>query len=376
MRRLGYIALLLLIICGGSSCSKHYKLLKSDDAMAKYEAGLENYKLKKYDKAKSLLDGALTTLVGTAYEDTILFTLGKAFYESKDYGTAGELMNQYRNKYPRSPLTPEAEYIYAMSFYMLSADVEKDQTDTRQAIVAFGEYINRYPDSRFVTEIEQLSEELYNKLYYKKYLNAALYYKLRHYLSAVTSLKAILKNNPETPYREDILYLVCKSWFDYAKNSIYSKQLDRYLNTIDAYYDFVSAFPESKQFGRELGRMKDIAQDFVDKNGVTSQSIESSITKIADATEVIAKSKDAMYSARSKAERISLRARIKDSREIIKVEKAKAKEENKVMKENQKKKLVELKALEKSEKEAKKAEENKKKEARKERVKKLKEEHN
>ncbi len=374
--RLTKFALMLIVACTISSCSAYYKLLKSDDAMAKYGSAMELYNAEKYSKAISLFDSAMPTLIGTPYEDTILFTLGKCFYNSKDFTNAGETMNSYRNQFPRSTFTPEAEYIYAMSFYNLSGDVEKDQTNTKRAISAFGEYITRYPNSKFTPEIKKLSEELTNKLYYKEFLNGALYYKLGHYLSAITSLRAVLKADPETPYKEDILYLTTKSWFDYAKNSVYSRQLDRYLKTIDSYYTFAAAFPDSKQFGKELSRMKDIAQDFIDKNGTTSQSIESSVTKIENARKAIEDSKEALFLAHTKEERQKLQARIKESREIIRVESKKAREEEKIMNANKREKQAEIRALEKAEIAREKAEEAAKKDERKQRVEELRNEAN
>ncbi len=367
------LAILLLAATLGS-CSKYYKLLKSDDALTQYQTARAYYDNKKYEKAKTLFDSALPSLVGTQYEDTLLFTLSKCFYERGDYSTAGEMMDQFRSKYPRSSFTPEAEYIYAMSFYELSADVEKDQTATKRALTAFGEYINRYPQSRFTPEIQQLSEELTNKLYYKKYLNAALYYKLQYYQSAVTSLRAVVKENPETPYREEIEYLICKSWFEYARNSVPSRQLDRFLNTIDAYYNFIALYPESKQFGRELGRINEIAQDFVDKNGATSQAIESSIKKVEAAQKTLEECKDALFTVRGKEAKQKIRKTMKESRETIKVERKKAREEEKIIKANRKKKLDELKELEETlEQEAADAEKLKKEE-RKKRVEELREE--
>ncbi len=340
------------MLCG---CAEYNRLLKSDDAVAKYEAGMDFYKNKKYERAKAMFESAIPALIGTAYEDTTLYTLGKLLYETKDFEMAGETMDQYRNKFPRSSKTPEAEYIYAMSFYKIAPDVERDQSATRRAISAFVEYLNRHPESPFVPEIHTMIEELHNKLYHKKYMNAALYYKLGHFQSAITSLRAIIKESPETPYKEEIMYLICKSWFDYARNSVYARQLDRFLKTIDAYYNFITAFPESKKFGRELEKMKNIAQDFVDKNGVTSQMLETSATKIEDAKAKIEDYKDKLFYVKTKEEKTVLRQGIKESREIIKIERKKMRIEGKVMNENAKVERKKIKEMETEEKAAKKA---------------------
>ncbi len=332
-----------------TSCGTYHKILKSQDPVEQYNAANNYYAEKKYSKAAAIYELAMETLIGTEYEDTILFRMGKLNFETKSYYNSSEIMNQYRNKFPTSPNTPEAEYLHAMSYYYMSGDVEKDQEYTRKAIIALNEYINRYPNSTFAPEIQTLIEELYRKIYYKKYLNAALYHKIGQHLAAITSLRAILKTTPETPYRQDIMYLICKSWFDYAKNSIYSKQLDRYLKTIDAYYSFKTAFPDSKQFDRELERMKEIAEDFVEKNGVTAQAIENSATKIADAKETIAKAKDDMFDTKGKENKKALRTKIKNARETIKTERKKSRIEEKTVRENEKTKLKEVKEKEKQE---------------------------
>ncbi len=356
-----------------SGCSAYHKILQTDDTDGKYEMAMDFYADEKYEKAIVLLDNAMPMLMGSAREDSALFTLGKIFYERKEYYTSGETMNQYRNKFPRTGFTPEAEYIYAMSFYMLSPDVEKDQQNTYRAITAFNEYVNRYPNSPYTSEITMLIEELNNKLYYKKYYNAALYFKLRQYRAAVTSLSAVLKENPETPYREDILYLICKSWFEYAKNSIYSKQLDRYLNSIDAYYNFITAYPESKQFGRELLRMKDYAQAFVNENGVTSQSMETSVKKIEAAKKEIEEATDKLFLARTSEERKELRETIKNAQEIVRVESKKARAEAKIIRDNERAKEKQLREEEKQEKEAQKAKEEEERKQRQQRVQELRE---
>lgn len=367
-----FYATLVCAMLSLSGCSAYYKLLQTDDAMAKYDMGMEYYNTTKYSKAATLFDSAMPMLMGTPYEDTTLFTLGKLYFATRSYETSAETMDSYRNKFPRSNYTPEAEYIRAMSFYNMSPVAEKDQQSTRRAITAFIEYINRYPDSPFTPEIKELTEELNRKLYYKKYINAAMYYKLGYYQSAVTSLRAVLKENPESPYRKDILYLICKSWFDYAKKSVYSKQLDRYLNSIDAYYNFKTSFPDSRQFGRELERMKNYAQDFVDQNGVTSQSLETSAKKIEEAKADILKSKDELFLARSKQERRDLHDVIKKSREIVRVEGKKSRAEAKIMRQNDRVKDKEMKEFLKEEKAIEKAEQEAAKEAARQRIEELK----
>ncbi|MEF9950397.1 MAG: outer membrane protein assembly factor BamD, partial [Mucinivorans sp.] len=245
------------------------------------------------------------------------------------------MMDQYRNEFTRSPFTTEAEYLYGMSFYHLSLPAEKDQSDTKRALVAFNEFVARHPTSTYVPDLQKLIEELTNKLYYKTYLNAALYYKLGHYQSAVTALRSALKDFPEIPYKQDMMFLVCKSWHAYARNSVYAKQLDRYLKMIDSYYNFKSAYPESKQFDRELLRMLEEAQKFTAENGVMSQAIETTIEKLKKTRDRIDENKNKIFLVKDKDERIALREDIKELTKSLPAIKKQLKQEKKLAKNNE-----------------------------------------
>ena len=104
----------------------------------------------------------------------------------------------------------------------------------------------------------------------KAYLNAYTYYKIQRYKSAVVALRNALKQYPDTPYREDILYLIAVSNYRLAHNSVIEKQGERYLNVLDSYYSFINEYPESKR-RKELERYIKEAKDYLDKNNIEKQ---------------------------------------------------------------------------------------------------------
>ena len=112
--------------------------------------------------------------------------------------------------------------------------------------------------------------ELTERLKEKAYLNAYTYYKIQRYKSAVVALRNALKMYPDTPHREDILYLIAASKYRLAHNSVLEKQGDRYLDVLDSYYSFINEFPESKR-RKELERYIKEAKDYLDKNNIEKQ---------------------------------------------------------------------------------------------------------
>ncbi|MBN1200042.1 MAG: outer membrane protein assembly factor BamD, partial [Bacteroidales bacterium] len=126
-----------------------------------------------------------------------------------------------------------------------------------------------------VPECNDLIDKLRAKLEMKDYKIAKLYYRMGDYAAAIMSLKNILKDFPETIHREEILFLVIKSYAKYAQLSVKEKQYERYSNTTVAFQDFYKEFPASKFAGEaselneksreELLRLVDKNRDVVEK---------------------------------------------------------------------------------------------------------------
>lgn len=245
---------MLLTMVLFTSCGGFDKLMKSRDYPAMYEAGLKYFAKKKDHKAIQIFTQIEQILDGTSKADTIKFYLAKANYRQGKYAESAELLDAFRKQYTRSVFAEEAEYLYAMSFYESSPNPDLDQTPTERAIVAFHEYIGRYPDSPKSDAVKEIITELKMRLYDKAYQIGETYYNIGSFNSAITSFKNTLRTYPEIPHREDILYYIAKSNYLFARNSVEKKQRERYYNTIDAVYNFQTAFPESK-YSAEIKRI-------------------------------------------------------------------------------------------------------------------------
>lgn len=327
--RLRYILTALSIILALTSCSQYSKLLKTGTLQQKYDQANIYFEQGKYNKTITLYTNILPFLMGSSREDTILFRIGKAHYNSQNYEMSYQYFDEYRNKFARMPLSQEAELLYARSFANLSLSPEKDQQETKKAITSYNEYLNRYPKDTNRVEIEQEIEDLTKKLYYKTFLNAALYYKIGQYNAAITALRAALKENPETPHRQEMMFLITRSWYDYARGSIPSKQLDRYLKMIDSYYNFKGEYPESEKFDKQLDQIYRQALNFTEKNGTKSKELRDAAKFISEMQTQIYDNKDKLFEVRDKNERLKIKKEIKELRAKIKIEKTRLKADKK-----------------------------------------------
>ena len=253
----------------GKKVSVH-KVIKSDDPALIYSEGMKYYEREKWKQSGDLFDACRAYYVGDSKEDSIAFFSARSKFKGRDYVDATTQLDEFRRKFGRSVFIEDAEAMLAMCHYYLSPDPTRDQTVTAEAIVAFSEFIERYPNSKRVEAFSKLITELTERLKKKAYLNAYTYFKIQRYKSAVVALRNALKLYPETPHREEILYLIAVSNYRLAHNSIEEKQGDRYLNVLDSYYSFINEFPESKH-RKELERYVKEAKDYLDKNNIDKQ---------------------------------------------------------------------------------------------------------
>lgn len=267
-RILTYLLGSVLLAAGLNACSSINRVLKSGQPERIYAKGIELYEAEKWSKAITLLESIEHYYSGTSKADTISFYIARSYFKNRDYDTASQLFNDYRRTYGRSPFIEDAEGMYALCYFYMSPGPERDQTVTTQAIVAITEFLSRYPQSARYDDFRAIMDDLTGRLHDKAYLNAYTYYKIGKHRSAIVALKNALKQYPDSKHREELMYLIVASSYEYAHNSVREHQADRYLSMLDSYYSFIAEFPESTH-RKEVDRMAEEARNYQAREGGT-----------------------------------------------------------------------------------------------------------
>lgn len=229
-----------------TSCGEFHRILKNPDLTAQYAAAEKYYLEGDYYHAQQLFDELITYYRGTAQAEKIYYYYSYCYYGLGDYVTAAYYFTTFATTYPSSKYARECQFMSAYCTYLDSPDYSLDQTNTLSAIKELQLYVDMYPKSDSVKLCNSLIDELRFKLETKEFEVSKLYYKMEEYKAAIVSFKNTLKDYPSTTYKEDILYYIVKANYVYAINSIASKKEDRLDDTIDAYDEFIVAFPQSK----------------------------------------------------------------------------------------------------------------------------------
>jgi outer membrane protein assembly factor BamD len=174
------------------------------------------------------------------------------------------IFKNFYETYSRSPLANEAQFMYAYSLYQSSPIYNLDQTSTQEAITAFQVFINRNRDSKYVTEANQILNELQIKLETKAYYGAKLYHKIGILTSAITAFDNFAINYPDSRFNEELQFLKIETTFQMAEKSIPSKQEERFRNVVELYEEYIEDFPESS-WTTNAGKYYDDALSQIEK---------------------------------------------------------------------------------------------------------------
>lgn len=264
------VSVLFLILAG---CSGYEKILKSNDYMLKYKVALEYYEKEDFIRAATIFDQIAMVFRGTDQADTIYYLQAMSYFKQSDYILSGHYFRTFAKTYGGSPYAEEAEYMGAYCYYLTSPRPELDQTNTVQAIQAFQLYMIKYPDSERKDQVQAYFNELRDKLVEKSYLSAKLYYDLSDYKASIVALNNSLLKYPESKYREEIMFMLVKSSYMFADNSVLSKKKERFQEAIDEYYSFAAEFPDSKYL-KEARRYYDISARFLGDDFVENEENE------------------------------------------------------------------------------------------------------
>ncbi|GAC1367918.1 MAG: outer membrane protein assembly factor BamD [Hymenobacter sp.] len=244
--RLTVLFLLVSTLVLGSCASSYQRLLKSPDVNKKYEAAIKYYDKGDFFRAGTLLEDLIPLLKGRPEAEKAQFYFANTNYKQHNYVLSAFHFKSFTDTYPNSEYAEEATFLHAKSLFRDSPGYELDQTNTVSALESIQDFLNRYPDSKFKAETENMSQELQKKLENKAFESARLYYQLRYNQAAVVALTNFQLQYPASAYAEQAAFLRLNAQYAWAQESIESKQRERFLEAVSFYQQFIDAYPKSK----------------------------------------------------------------------------------------------------------------------------------
>ena len=267
------LSILMMLLTG--CASEFNRVYKTTDNDYKYEFAKECFARGKFTQAITLLQELVTIQKGTDNAQECLYMLAMAEYCDRDYESASETFKKYYKTYPKGIYAEQAAFYIGQSLYQSTPEPRLDQTSTVNAISAYQDFLDFFPESQLKEKATSRMFELTDKLVFKEYLSAKLYFNLGDYFgncleggsnyeACIVTSENALKTYPFTSMREKFAVLIMKSKYELARQSVEDKKVDRYRDAEDECYGFINEYPESeerKTAEKYIMRCKEITND-------------------------------------------------------------------------------------------------------------------
>ena len=197
-------------------------------------------------------------------QEKIYFYFAYTHYYLRNFNFAAYYFKQFYNTFPNSEFAEEALYMSAEAYFQLSPNYRLTQEDSEKAIEGYQLFVNSYPKSERVSVSNGKIDKLRLKLEEKELENAKGYFRRRNYMAAKHCFNNLLVDFPDTNNAEYIRFMILKSTYWYAQQSVLEKQVERYQQVSTDFEVFKRKHSDSPLF-KEAENLNEISKQRIKK---------------------------------------------------------------------------------------------------------------
>jgi outer membrane protein assembly factor BamD len=136
-----------------------------------------------------------------------------ANYRQGKYDEAINSAKRYVSLYPSTEDAAYAQYIVGLSYFRQIRDVTQDQKESRRAIEAMEEVVQRWPESEYVDDAREKIRFARDQLAGKEMQTGRYYLERREYIAAVKRFRYVIENYSNTRHVEEALARLTESYY-------------------------------------------------------------------------------------------------------------------------------------------------------------------
>ena len=234
---------LIIISCSSNDKDEFYRdqSLYENNTLKDYELfELANKYIGSNELELALIELDKTQIIypSSPYANKSMLLSGYIYFLKKDYEKTRAIAEMFKNYYPGSKDIVYANYLDAMTYYVLMKKSDYSQDDTNKALEKFNFILNAYPNSKYEIDILLRIRLINNNLAEKKLSNAKFYLAKDNLHGSLVYLKDIFINHSASLSIEETLFLMTKIYY-----LLEEYELAKYYASILAYN-----FPKSEWY--------------------------------------------------------------------------------------------------------------------------------
>ena len=213
-----------------------------------FEKANEYLKDEQYELALIELDKLEVLFPNSDFNKKGLLTSAYIYFLKDEYEKSRAISENYKKYYPGSNDMAYANYLEAMTYFIM---IKKTNFSQQNAIIArekFNFILNAYPNSNYEIDIITKIQLIENILANHKLVTAKFYLDKKNREASLIYLKEIFDKHKDSIHIAETLYLITESYF-----VINEKELARKYAAILAYN-----FPDSIWYGKAYKLLNDL----------------------------------------------------------------------------------------------------------------------
>jgi outer membrane protein assembly factor BamD len=218
LMRAGAAGALVVVLALGAGCgAKKGKLPATAGDPDKYlfERGTESLVKKRWLKAREYFRQLSDNYPQSPYRPDAKIGLGDTYLGEASVEALILGANEFREFltfFPTHQRADYAQYKLALAYYEQMLAPLRDQTQTKQAVKEFENFVERYPNSTLIKEGRAKLRACHDRLSDADYQIGVFYYRSRWYPGAVVRLRIVLNNDPGYSNRDAVYYYLAECY--------------------------------------------------------------------------------------------------------------------------------------------------------------------
>jgi outer membrane protein assembly factor BamD len=186
---------------------------QTDPADQLYNQGLANLNAGRLKEASRKFDAVDRQHPYSEYARKSMVMAAFSNYRQGNYAEAITSGERYVQMYPSSEDAAYAQYIVGLSYFRQIRDVTQDQKESRRAIEAMEEVIQRWPESEYVEDARTKVRFARDQLAGKDMQIGRYYLERREYIAAAKRFRYVVENYSNTRHVEEALARLTETYY-------------------------------------------------------------------------------------------------------------------------------------------------------------------
>ncbi|MGD9914844.1 MAG: outer membrane protein assembly factor BamD [Rhizobiaceae bacterium] len=204
---------LLVSACGEKDIDLATYVEQTDPADVLYNQGLANLEGGRMKEASAKFDAVDRQHPYSEFARKAMVMGAFTNYRQGKYDEAINAGKRYVALYPSSEDAPYAQYIVGLAYFRQIRDVTQDQKESRRAIEAMDELVQRWPESEYVDDAKAKIRYARDQLAGKEMQVGRYYLERREYLASIKRFRVVVEHYSNTRHVEEALARLTEAYF-------------------------------------------------------------------------------------------------------------------------------------------------------------------